>query len=190
VSRCKTLSEGLPAPDSNKKKVTVIAANRDAKIGSSDSKRSVAGLDAAQGAVKKNPIESVVTTLPVIMLLGGLAFYFLNERRQVGGQILHDQIAEIDGEFSGISQQSDKPDAQRLLWIKTPSRLRGARVNHQQAQQLGVVSAGDPLVVWMAPKVKGSKILWLVKACSDGQLIVPPELTSEPTSEIDAKVDC
>jgi len=127
---------------------------------------------AVPGPIKKNPIESVITTLPIIMLLGGLAFYFLNERRQLHGEILLEQIEEISGRFSGISQQSDKPGAQRILWIKTPSRLRGGRVDYQQAQLLEELGEGDPLTVWAAPKVHGSKTLWVVKASTGGRPLI------------------
>jgi hypothetical protein len=120
-------------------------------------------------ASKKHPIETLVTTLPLVMLLAGLAFYFLNERRQVDGQILFDQIQQFDGEYSGISQQSDKPDAQRIVWIQTPARLRGGRVDYQQAQQLKTLSNGDPISVWAAPKIAGSNTLWVVKVSSDGE---------------------
>ena len=121
---------------------------------------------------KKNPIESVITTLPIIMLLGGLAFYYFNERRQVDGQILMQYVEEIEGEYAGISQQSDKPDAQRILWIKTPSRLRGGRIDYLQAQKLGALTDGDPLTVRAAPKVQGSKTLWVVEASSRGQPLI------------------
>ena len=138
--------------------------------------------DAASGLVKKNPIESVITTLPVIMLLGGLAFYYFNERRQVGGQILLDQIEQIDGKFSGISAQGNKPESQRILWIKTPARLRGGRVDYRQAKQLDVLADGDPISVWAAPRVRGSKTLWVVKASSYGKPLIEGVVESPPVN--------
>ncbi len=140
--------------------------------------QSAADAAVVSGPIKKNPVESVITTLPIIMLLGGLAFYYFNERRQVDGQILIDQIEQIDGAFSGISAQSEKPEAQRILWIKTPSRLRGGRVSYKQAQQLDVLTDGDPITVWAAPKVQGSKTLWVVKLSSDGKVLIEQEVDS------------
>ena len=139
---------------------------------------------AARGPVKKNPVESVITTLPIIMLLGGLAFYYFNERRQVGGKILVNQMQRINGEFSGISAQSDKPESQRILWIKTPQRLRGGRVDYQQAQQLKGLADGDPITVWAAPTVKGSKTLWVVKASSEGKLLIEAEIDAASASPV------
>ena len=118
------------------------------------------------------------------MLLGGLAFYYFNERRQVGGKILIDQMQQIDGKFSGISVQSDKPDSQRILWIKTPRRLRGGRVDYRQAQQLERLADGDPITVWAAPRVQGSKILWVVKASSEGKLLIETEEGAAPASPL------
>ena len=139
---------------------------------------------AARGPVKKNPVESVITTLPIIMLLGGLAFYYFNERRQVDGKILVDQMQQINGKFSGISAQSDKPESQRILWIKTPQRLRGGRVDYRQAQQLEGLADGDPITVWAAPRVQGSKTLWVVKASSEGELLIEAEVDAATASPV------
>lgn len=144
------------------------AAAKKTSAASADLDSAGAGMVAAMES-KKHPIETLVTTLPLVMLLAGLAFYFLNERRQVDGQIQYDQVQRFDGEYSGISQQSDKPDAQRIVWIQTPARLRGGRVDYQQAQQLKTLSSGDPISVWAAPKIAGSNTLWVVKVSSNGK---------------------
>lgn len=129
----------------------------------------------ASGA-KKNPIHSLVTTLPVIMLLAGLWFYYSSESKQRGGEPVLAEMVTVTGFFSGTSEQNTNPGAQRLLWIKTPDRLRGGRLELVQYKLLQKLHKDQSVHVWMAPRIRGSNTLWVLKVVADEQLIID-ELT-------------
>ena len=120
--------------------------------------------------VKKNPIHSMITTLPVIMLIIGLWFYFSGEKQQRTGEPILSEMIEVSGGFSGMSEQSKKPNAQRIIWIETPERLRGGRLDLQQYSLLQGLKKDQPVRLWLAPRVEGSNLLWVVKAQADGQV--------------------
>lgn len=120
--------------------------------------------------VKKNPIHSVITTLPVIMLICGLWFYFSGEKQQRNGEPILSEMIEVSGGFSGMSEQSKKPNAQRIIWIKTPERLRGGRLDLQQYGALQGLKKDQAVRLWLAPRVEGSNLLWVVKAQADEQV--------------------
>lgn len=121
--------------------------------------------------VKKNPIHSVITALPVIMLVAGLWFYYSGEKKQRGGEPVLSEMMVVDGVFSGISEQNAKPAAQRILWIQTPDRLRGGRLDLAQYKQLQSLEKNQSLKSWMAPRVQGSTTLWVLKVVTDGKVI-------------------
>lgn len=121
---------------------------------------------------KKNPIHSIVTTLPVIMLMVGLWFYYSGEKKQRGGEPVMAELVSVTGVFSGTSEQNTNPGAQRILWIKTVDRLRGGRLDLNQYKLLQSLKKDQMLEVWMAPRVRGSNTLWVLKVMSDEQTII------------------
>ncbi|OED39227.1 hypothetical protein AB833_17015 [Chromatiales bacterium (ex Bugula neritina AB1)] len=159
-------------------------ADREKAIGKAPGSTLASGKSTAQSAVevtaqpgvasrpKKNPIHSLVTTLPVIMLLAGLGFYFINERKQVEGELLFSQTVEFSGSYSGLSKQSDSVNAQRLLWVETGGRLRGTRINYTQFRKLSNIADKALVTVWAAPRVEGSATLWVVKLVSGSKVLL------------------
>ena len=116
--------------------------------------------------MRKNPIESVLTALPVIMLVGGLIFYYSSEKKQRNGALMMEQSIQISGGYNGISEQGAKVDSQRILWVQTADRLRGGRITQLQALQLASsdLKKGQQLMVSMAPRVAGSNTRWVYRA--------------------------
>lgn len=134
--------------------------------------------EVAQAApVKKNPIHSLVTTLPVIMLLVGLWFYYSGEKKQRGGEPVMTELITVSGIYTGSSEQNSNPGAQRLLWIKTADRLRGGRLDLAQFKALEVLEKESDIRVWLAPRIAGSATLWVLKVVADEKVIIDtPEL--------------
>lgn len=136
--------------------------------------------DPAQAVpAKKNPIHSLVTTLPVIMLLAGLWVYYSGESKQRGGEPVLAEMVAVSGLFSGTSEQNSSPGAQRILWVKTPDRLRGGRLDLAQFKVLQQLQKNQLLEVWMAPRVQGSNTYWVLKVVSDGQTLLDQLLQSQ-----------
>ena len=121
--------------------------------------------------VRKNPIHSVLTALPVIMLVCGLWFYFAGEKKQRTGEPVLSEMIIVSGEFSGMSEQSKKPNAQRIVWVKTPERLRGGRVDQHQYGLLRDLQKDQQVQLWLAPRVAGSSLLWVIKAQAGGRVL-------------------
>jgi len=139
-----------------------------------------------QVAYGKNPIESVLTALPLLMVIIGVGFYYYNERKQSGGDLYLEQTQHHIGDYVGLSQQGKSVKAQRILWFETADKKqRGARVNYQQAQRLlelqeDKLQKGVAIELWAAPRVAGSAVLWLYRLSVDDE--VYDELTPVPHS--------
>lgn len=135
-------------------------------------KEQPAPVSADRPAPRKNPIHSLITTLPVIMLLFGLTIYYIKEGKQRSGPLLFTQMEQLSGGFSGISQQGDKVESQRILWVETSDRLRGIRIDQQQYKKLQELDTNVPLELWAVPRVEGSATLWLVKIAVSGTVLI------------------
>ncbi len=121
--------------------------------------------------VRKNPVHSVITALPVIMLLAGLYLFYRQEGAETGGEALLAQSVEVDGAFEGLSSVTSGGDGRHYLWFISEERRRGPRVTAEQARALEVLMKGDRLTVSMAPHVDGSRTLWAWKVLRGSELI-------------------
>lgn len=128
--------------------------------------------DPVQNApVRKNPIHSVLTTLPVVMLLAGLAFYYLAEKNQREGKLLMQHTVLLQGQYKGISAQGKSADSRRILWVSTDLGLRGGRLTAQQAAWLDELDKGALIEVAAAPRVDGSTVLWVFRVVHAGRVV-------------------
>lgn len=122
--------------------------------------------------LKKNPIHSLITTLPVIMLLAGLGFYYAGEKKQRSGEFVLTEMRQVSGVLSGLSEQGQSANSRRIVWIKTPERLRGGRLDLQQFKSMQQLATGQPVDVWLAPRVPGSSTFWVVRVVASGDVVI------------------
>ena len=125
-----------------------------------------APLDAASlsySSGRKNRIYSVVSALPVLMLVAGLALFYVKEGAQSGGAPIAAESSVATGAHRGISVVRSGGQGQHFLWFDDAERgRRGVRVTAEQDRALhAVLEDGDPLTLDIAPTVEGSTVRWV-----------------------------
>ena len=108
----------------------------------------------------RNPIHSVLTALPILMLVVGLYFYYQAESEQSQGAPIRVESVEAEGVFTGLSVVNSGSQGRHYLWFEQDGRARGVRVQPRQAQELGALTRGESIKLRMAPSVSGSTTYW------------------------------
>ncbi|MEE9319263.1 MAG: hypothetical protein V3U76_02345 [Granulosicoccus sp.] len=124
---------------------------------------------------RKNAIHSILTALPILMLLAGLYFYYRNESAQADNAPIRAESVTLTGSFSGMSKVKSGGAGQYFLWIDTDSRSRGARLRSSQFEALQSLQQGDAIKVYMAPSVARSTTFWLWRLEHGGVLLIDDE---------------
>lgn len=116
-------------------------------------------------------IYSILTAFPAMMLIVALYFYYSAENEQAGGELQLEQQQHIVGTFKGLSGTNINRSGQVFLWVTAADRDRGMRIDGWDADELVSLQKGDSLEVWAAPRVEGSRVLWVFKVISGGKQI-------------------
>lgn len=109
---------------------------------------------------EKNPIHSVLTALPVIMLVVALYFYYQGETEQSEGVPILSESQQLSGIFTGFSVVKSGSNGRHYLWIEDAGNTRGVRVQPEQVVQLQGLKKGTQTLLEAAPTVAGSRTLW------------------------------
>ncbi len=126
---------------------------------------------------QRNPIHSILTALPVIMLVVGLYFYYQAESDQTTGAPIRAQSIQIQGVFTGLSVVKSGSQGQHFLWLEEHGKPRGVRVQPAQSAALEALTRGMPLMVNAAPTVPGSGTLWAWYVEQSGRVLLNAEST-------------
>lgn len=111
---------------------------------------------------QRNPIHSILSALPVIMLIVGLYFYYQRESEQSHSAPIRAESIDAEGVFTGLSVvKAGNSGGRHYLWFEQDGRSRGVRIQSVQVAQLQPLARDEPFRVRMAPSVSGSKILWV-----------------------------
>lgn len=112
---------------------------------------------------QRNRIYSVVTALPVLMLLAGLFLFYRGEIRQSDGAPIRAEATVATGAHLGISVVRTGGRGQHFLWFDDDERgRRGVRVSEGNDRLLRpLLEVGDPLTLDIAPTVEGSTVPWV-----------------------------
>lgn len=108
----------------------------------------------------RNPIHSILTALPILMLIVGLYIYYRGESEQSHSAPIRVESVNAEGVFTGLSVVNSGSQGRHYLWFEQDGKARGVRVQPLQAQQLGALVRGESIQVRMAPSVSGSKTYW------------------------------
>ncbi len=125
----------------------------------------------------KSRIHSVLTALPVLMLMIGLGYYFHNERKERDGSPILTESRQVEARVDGLSVikalQANKP-GKHYLWFLVDGQRRGARISEQASQLLESLQKDDEVVIALAPRVAGSKKMWAYQVSHNGVELLPP----------------
>ena len=108
----------------------------------------------------RNPIHSILTALPILMLIVGLYIYYRGESEQSHSAPIRVESVNAEGVFTGLSVVNSGSQGRHYLWFEQDGKARGVRVQPLQAQELGALARGESILVRMAPSVSGSKTYW------------------------------
>ncbi len=108
----------------------------------------------------RNPIHSILTALPIIMLVVGLYFYYQGESEQSHSAPIRAESVNAEGVFTGLSVVNSGSQGRHYLWFEQDGKARGVRVQPLQAQELEALTRGESIQVRMAPSVSGSTTFW------------------------------
>ena len=120
---------------------------------------------------RRNPIESILFALPVIMLLTGVYLFYRGEGAESTGLPLFEHSIAVSGTFAGLSVVQSGGEGRHYLWFDSDSRRRGPRLTALQARALSVLDTGDTIEVRMAPHVEGSSTLWAWRVAHRGEVL-------------------
>jgi len=104
----------------------------------------------------RNPVHSILTALPVIMLVAGFMIYYLAESRQAKGVPILAESLQLSGTFTGLSATGDR----HYLWIALEEGAKGVRVQSDKVALLDTMVRGDPIELHVAPRISGSTTYW------------------------------
>jgi|GEM_PF-1123618 len=116
----------------------------------------------------RNSVHSILTALPVLMLVAGLYLYFNNESRQTQGTMIASQSVEINGVYKGLSATSDR----HYLWVNQGDAARGLRITELQAEVLESVERGTAMKIEAAPRVLNSNTYWVLYLEQSGKVLI------------------
>ena len=112
---------------------------------------------------RRSRVYSVVTALPVLMLVAGLLLFYRTEGEQSGGAPIRAESTVATGVHRGISVVRTGGRGQHFLWFDDETRgRRGVRVRAEQDRLLRpLLAEGDALTLDVAPTVAGSTVPWV-----------------------------
>ncbi len=115
--------------------------------------------------VKKTRSQALITSLPVLMLIVGLAFHWWGESRQKQGVPIESEHQWLQGAFDRFTPRDDKASGKHYLWLTTEERTRPLRISYEQKKSLlnANYEKGDAIDVKAAPTVEGSSTLWVME---------------------------
>lgn len=104
----------------------------------------------------RNPLQSIITALPLIMLVTGLYIYYRGESQQTQGAPIGAQSVEFTGTFTGLSATSGR----HYLWVERDGVAKGVRIHEEQVATLEALERGVDIDMKIAPNVQGSTTYW------------------------------
>ena len=120
----------------------------------------------------RDKIHSLLSALPVIMLIAGLWLYYSGERAQSGGAPILAESVEAEGLFRTLSVVKSGGQGRHYLWFDDGERERGARIRPEHRQALEALVPGEPVALDLAPTVSGSSTLWAWRVRRDGVTLI------------------
>jgi len=109
---------------------------------------------------KKNPIHSILTALPILMLVAGFYYHYSRESEQANSPPILAESISVQGSFSGLSELKSGTTGQHFLWLTTDTGKRGIRIQVSEVALFADLERGIPMQVDMAPTVSGSSTFW------------------------------
>jgi len=128
---------------------------------------------------RRNPIQSVLTALPILMLVAGLYYYHRTEQAQQASAPIRQEAKTVTGLYTGQSVVKSGLSERHYLWYADEGRPHGVRVTGEQAKVLASLVKEQPIAMDVAPTVAGSKTLWVLRVEQHGDVIFEASAAAE-----------
>jgi len=120
--------------------------------------------------IQKDKIQSVLTALPLLMVIIGVSYYYYSEGKQSDGVMIMEESRQVTGKVEGVSKIKalSGRGGKFFFWFETEGEKRGARVSQENSEILKELQTGDSVDIWLAPRVAGSKTMWAYQVQHNG----------------------
>jgi len=132
----------------------------------------------------KSRMYSVLTALPVLMLIIGIYVYYSAERAQKNSALIMSQAQIFEGEYQGLTEVGSGSWGRHYLWVNVvdaegKTRKRHARITDDEALYLTLpefreqvdLEKQQVVTVRAAPTVADSGVLWVYELAREGREI-------------------
>lgn len=151
------MSESSSDPEPNSAKTDITSkSTTDSEINQRYQWPPVRDPNLAYKNKSRNPLHSIITALPLIMLVTGLYIYYRGESRQTHSVPILEESIERSGVFTGLSATRGR----HYLWLETQGVAKGVRIREEQVPQLEILVRDADILVKMAPSVPESTTYW------------------------------
>lgn len=116
----------------------------------------------------RNPVQAIITALPLIMLAVGLYVYYRGESQQTHSAPIRAESVQMNGIFTGLSTTSGR----HYLWIERDGVAKGLRIKEAQVALVEDLVRNAPIQLQVAPSVLGSTTYWAWRVEQSGQLFL------------------
>lgn len=130
---------------------------------------------------RKNTIHSVLTALPVLMLVIGLIVFYRNEDAQTEQGPLRAASEQVSGRYAGVSVVRARGTGRHYLWLESTAvdggedtlTRRGYRLSEKQAAAVREALVLEQTVIAeAAPTVEGSDTRWVWRLIADDDVVL------------------
>ncbi len=131
------------------------------------------GAAGSSASARRHPLYTVMSALPLAMLVVGIAIYYFGESQQSAAEPIVAEARELRGLAAGTSVLGAGEAAQHFFWLDTDRGQRSVRITPEQHALLAGFEKGGRVVVSAAPTISGSKKLWLLSLEDDAGEVLP-----------------
>lgn len=124
---------------------------------------------------ERNAIHSVITALPVIMLVAGLYLYYSAESEQSRNAPIRAESESVSAIFTGLSTINTGSQGRHYLWLDEDGSARGVRFQPDHADVLNTMARGVAVTLKIAPSVHESSTYWAWYVEQNGTVYVNDE---------------
>lgn len=135
---------------------------------------------------KKDKVHSVITALPVIMLLVGLIYWYANGKNQRMMPPIEAEAVSLVGVFDGVTKDGVASKEKYYLSLLQDGAPTSLRITSAQHEAFSDGARGSAIAVVAAPTVSGASTLWILSiAPAEGADNAAPrwQVQAEPLSQ-------
>ncbi len=115
------------------------------------------------------------------MVIVGVGYHLSQEKQQRESHLLLDESVQLSGMVDGLSelQPISGDEGKHYFWFESEGSKRGGRITKTNSEYLVDLPSGEPVDVWLAPTVPGSRTKWVYQVRHRGVDLLPEPLSPD-----------